>query len=135
MFYLGSIHNKLHRSGSQIPLISDNDHDKFDTLSQGTSLNNRFSNYEIHITLNKLLQRVVWWAGSTDVSKEHTVFFCRLNPEDGGTILFRNDGIQQPRCTVSQAKDHSIKLRGRGKLKPTKPQKKSKKYAEYHFKS
>jgi hypothetical protein len=70
------------------------------------------------------MQRVVWWAGSTNLSKEHTFSFCRLNPEDGGITFFRNDGIQLPHCTESQVKRPQHKLRGRGKLKPTKPQKK-----------
>jgi hypothetical protein len=46
----------------------------------------------------------VWWAGSTDLSKEHTFTFCSLNPEDGGIIFFRNDGIKLPYCTESQVK-------------------------------
>ena len=59
---------------------------------------------KMHITLNKLMRHVVWWADSIDLSKEHAFSFCRLNPEDGGTIFFRNDGIQPPQCTESQVK-------------------------------
>jgi len=40
------MHNKLQRSDSQIPLISDHDHQKVDRFSQGSDLNNRYSNYE-----------------------------------------------------------------------------------------
>jgi len=82
------------------------------------------------------MRRVVWWAVSTDLSKEHTFSFCRLNPEDGGTIFFQNDGIKPPQCKESQVKRTQLKFRGRGKLKPTIPQKKkSKKYGECHFES
>jgi hypothetical protein len=66
----------------------------------------------MHIALNKLMQRVVWWAGSTDLSKEHTFIFCRLNPEDGGIIFFRNDGIQLPYYTESQVKRPQHKTLG-----------------------
>jgi hypothetical protein len=55
------------------------------------------------------MQREVWWAGST---KKHTVSFCRLNHEDGETIFFRNNGIQPPHCTVSQAKRPQYKTSG-----------------------
>jgi len=66
----------------------------------------------MHITLNKLMQRVAWWAGSTDLSKEHIFSFCGLNPEDRGIIFFQDDGIQLPHCTVSQVKRPQHKTSG-----------------------
>jgi len=81
------------------------------------------------------MRHVVWWVGS-DLSKEHSFSFCRLNPEDGGTIFFRNDCIQPPQCTESQVKRTQHKTSGPWKAQTyNTPEKKSKKYGECHFDS